>query len=51
MLEVLVSDIDRYELLSNREELLVLASAIVGNQDVVLRRPPPRLCAYDRYRY
>lgn len=37
MLEVLVSDIDWYALLSNREELLALASAIVGNQDVVLR--------------
>ncbi|VDH93355.1 Hypothetical predicted protein [Mytilus galloprovincialis] len=30
MLEVLVNDIDRYEQLSNREELLALASALAG---------------------
>jgi hypothetical protein len=31
MLDILVDDIDRYEQLSNREELLALAIALAGN--------------------
>ncbi|CAC5362969.1 unnamed protein product [Mytilus coruscus] len=39
MLEVLVNDIDRYEQLSNREELLALASALAG-KGVILEAVP-----------
>jgi hypothetical protein len=31
MMDILVDDIDRYEQLSNREELLTLVSALAGN--------------------
>ena len=31
MMDILVDDIDRYEQLSNREELLTLTSALAGN--------------------
>jgi hypothetical protein len=31
MMDILVDDIDRYEQLSNREELLALAGALAGN--------------------
>ena len=35
MMDILVDDIDRYEQLSNREELLALASALAGNGAVL----------------
>ena len=35
MMDILVDDIDRYEQLSNREELLALASALAGNRAVL----------------
>ena len=35
MMDILVDDIDRYEQLSNREELLVLANALAGNGAVL----------------
>ena len=35
MMDILVDDIDRYEQLSNREELLALASALAGNEAVL----------------
>jgi hypothetical protein len=34
-MDILVDDIDRYEQLSNREELLALASALAGNRAVL----------------
>ena len=34
-MDILVDDIDRYEQLSNREELLALASALAGNEAVL----------------
>ena len=34
-MDILVDDIDRYEQLSNREELLALASALAGNGAVL----------------
>jgi hypothetical protein len=35
MMDILVDDIDRYEQLSNREELLALVSALAGNGAVL----------------
>ena len=35
MMDILVDDIDRYEQLSNRKELLALASALAGNGAVL----------------
>jgi hypothetical protein len=35
MMDILVDDIDRYEQLSNRKELLTLASALAGNGAVL----------------
>jgi hypothetical protein len=35
MMDILVDDIDRYEQLSNQEELLALASALAGNGAVL----------------
>ena len=35
MMDILVNDIDRYEQLSNRKELLALASALAGNGAVL----------------
>ena len=35
MMDILVNDIDRYEQLSIREELLALASALAGNGAVL----------------
>ena len=35
MMDIVVDDIDRYEQLSNREELLALASALAGNEAVL----------------
>jgi hypothetical protein len=35
MMDILVDDIDRFEQLSNREELLALASAMAGNGAVL----------------
>jgi hypothetical protein len=40
-MDILVDDIDRYEQLSNREELLALASALAGNRAVLEVVPSP----------
>jgi hypothetical protein len=41
MMDILVDDIDRYEQLSNREELLALVSALAGNGAVLEVVPAP----------
>jgi hypothetical protein len=43
MMDILVDDIDKYEQLSNREELLALTSALAGNGAVLEVVPCPRL--------
>ena len=41
MMDILVNDIDRYEQFSNRKELLALASALAGNEAVLVHTLDP----------